>query len=277
MLMAYTEIRLIIFFAAEDGEALYSQQKQDRSLTVAQIQFSRSVMSDSLQPHGLQHYRLPCPSPTPRACSNPCPLSWWYHPTISSSVIPFSFCFQSFPSSGSFPMSQFLTSDDQSIGVSASASVLPMNIPDSFPLGLTGWISLQSRGLSRVFSNSDYELCIAKFRLILKNVGKTTRPFRYDLNQMSLVTPWTVAHQAPLSMGFPRQEYWSGLPFPSPEDLFPTQGEPGSPALQADSLPIQSPGKPPQKMPGLNYFTDEFTLPKISGRNNNNSIPSLSK
>ena len=105
-------------------------------------------------PHGLQHARLPCPSPTPEACSNSCPSSWWFHPTISSSVVPFSSCLQSFPASGSFQMSHFFPSGGQSIGVSASASVLPMNIQDWFPLGLTGWISLQSKGLSRVFSNT---------------------------------------------------------------------------------------------------------------------------
>ena len=102
-----------------------------------------------LQPHGLQHTRIPRPSPTPGAYSNSCPLSWWYHPTISSSVIPC--CFQA---SGSFQMSQFFASGGQSIGVSASASVLPINIQDWFPLGWTGWISLQSKGLSGVFSNS---------------------------------------------------------------------------------------------------------------------------
>ena len=98
--------------------------------------------------------RLPCPSSSPRPCSNSCPLSQWCHPTISFSVIPFSSCLQSFPESGSFPMSQFFASGGQSIGVSASASVLPMNIQDWFPLGLTGMISLQSKGLSRVFSNT---------------------------------------------------------------------------------------------------------------------------
>ena len=108
-------------------------------------QFSHSVMSNSLQPHGTQHTRLPCPSSTPGACSNSCPLSWWCHPTISSSVIPFSSCPQSFPVSGSFSVSQLFSSHGQSAGVSASASVLPMNIQDWFPLGLTGWISLQSR------------------------------------------------------------------------------------------------------------------------------------
>ena len=116
------------------------------------VQFSHSVMSDSLSPHGLQHSRLPCPSPTPGACSNSCPFIQWCHSTISSSVVLFSSCFQSFPASGSFPMSQFFTSGDQMIG--ASASVLPVNIQDWFPLGLTGWISLQSKGLPRVFSNT---------------------------------------------------------------------------------------------------------------------------
>ena len=117
------------------------------------VQFS-SVMSNSLQPHELQRTRPPCPSPTPRVYSNSCPLSWWCHPTISSSVVPFSSCPKSFPASGSFQMSQFFTSGGQSIRVSASASVLPMNIQDWFPLGGTSWISLQSKGLSRVFSNT---------------------------------------------------------------------------------------------------------------------------
>ena len=118
------------------------------------VQFSHSVMSNSLWPHGLQHTRLPWPSSTPRACSNSCPLSRWCHSTISSSVIPFSSCLQSFPATGSFPMSQFFTLDGQSIGVSALALVLPINIQDWFPLGLTGLIFLQSKGLSRVFSNT---------------------------------------------------------------------------------------------------------------------------
>ena len=116
--------------------------------------YSGPVMSNSLQPHGLQHARPPCLSPTPRVCSNSCPLSWWYHPTISASVVPFSSCLQSFPESGSFLKSQFFTSGGQSNGVSASASVLPTNTQDWSPLEWTGWISLQSRGLSRVFSNT---------------------------------------------------------------------------------------------------------------------------
>ena len=114
---------------------------------------SCSVMSDSLQPHGLQHTRLPCPSQTPRSYSNSYPSCQWCHPTISSSVIPFS-RLQSFPASGSFQMSQLFISGGQRIGVSASASVLLMNIQDWFPLGWTGWISLQSKGFSRVFSNT---------------------------------------------------------------------------------------------------------------------------
>ena len=121
------------------------------------VQFS-SVQSLSrvwlFATHGLQHARLLCPSPTPRVYSNSCPLSQWCHPTIPSSVVPFSSHLQSFPASGSFPMSQLFASGSQSIGVSASASVLPMNIQDWFPLGLTGWISLQSKGLSRDFSNT---------------------------------------------------------------------------------------------------------------------------
>ena len=116
--------------------------------------FSHSVVSDSLQPHGLQHGRLSCPSLSPGACSNSCPLSRWCHPTISSSVAPISSCPQSFPASGTFPMSQLFKSGGQSIGASASPSVLPMNIQGWIPLGLTGLISLLSKGFSTVFSNT---------------------------------------------------------------------------------------------------------------------------
>ena len=116
--------------------------------------FSHLVMSSYLPPHEPQHARPPCPSPTPRVHPNPCRLSRWFHPTISSSVVSFSSCSQSFPASGSFQMSQLFASGGQSIGVSASTSVLPMNIQDWFSLGWTGWISLQSKGLSRVFSNT---------------------------------------------------------------------------------------------------------------------------
>jgi len=118
------------------------------------FQFSHSVVSNSLWPHESQHARPPCPSPTPRVYPNLCPLSWWSHPAISSSVIPFSSCPQSHPASGSFPMSQLFSSGGQSSGVSASASVLPKNTQNWSPLGWTGWISLQSKGLSRVFSNT---------------------------------------------------------------------------------------------------------------------------
>ena len=120
---------------------------------VNEVQFSWSAVSDPLRPHGLQHIRLPCPSPT-SGYSNSCPLSWWCRPTILSSVVPFSSRLQSFPGSGSLQMSQFFPSGGQSIGVSTSASVLPMNTQDWSPLGWTGWISLQPKGLSRVFSNT---------------------------------------------------------------------------------------------------------------------------
>ena len=120
------------------------------------LQFSRSVVSDSLRPHGLQHARPPCPSSTLGAYSNSCPSSWWCHTTVSSSVIPFS-SLQSFPASRSFQMSQFFASGDQSIGASASASALPMNIQDWFLLGLTGLISLQSKRLSSIFSTPQLE------------------------------------------------------------------------------------------------------------------------
>ena len=118
------------------------------------VQFSCSVMSDSLKPHWLQNARLLCPSSPPRASSHSCPSSWWCYPTISSSVVPFSSHLQCFPASESFQMSQFFTSGGQSIGVSASASVLPMSIQDWLPLEWTGWISLQSKGLSSISSNT---------------------------------------------------------------------------------------------------------------------------
>ena len=130
-------------------------------------------MSDFLWPHELQHARLPCPSPTPRACSNSCPSSQWCHSTISFSVVPFSSCLQSFPASGSFPMSQFFASGSKSIGVSASASVLPMNIQDWLPLGLTGCISLQSKGLSRVFKKYQFFGSQLSFSHPYMTTGKT--------------------------------------------------------------------------------------------------------
>ena len=124
------------------------------SVQFSSVQFSCSVMSNSLWPHEPQHARPPCPSPTAGVYPNPCPLSQWCHSTTSSPIIPFFSCAQSFPASGSFPMNQFFASGGQSIGASASASVLPMNTQDWFTLGWTSWISLQSKALSRVFSNT---------------------------------------------------------------------------------------------------------------------------
>ena len=230
-------------------------------------------MSNSLLPHGLQHTRPPCSSLSPGVCSNSCPLSQWCYPTISFSVIPFSFCPQSFPASRSFPISQLFASGGQNIGASASASVLPLNIQDWFPVGLTGLISLKFKGLSRVF----YSTTVRKHQLetilfisttyilqshsknwirrILNHFSKGNRGSSYceplvtflSINQYKncfcidivlfyvcfcLKTPLniirrfsrvrlfatlgTVSWQAPLSMGVPRQEYWSELPFPSP-------------------------------------------------------------
>ena len=136
------EIKRYMFLKRKTMTNLYSIAKPEISVS----QFSSSVVSNSLRPHGLQHSRLPCPSPIPGVHSNSCPLSWWCHPTISSSVIiPFSSHLRSFPASGSFQMSPLFTSGGQSIGVSASASILPMNIQGWFPLGLTSWISLMSK------------------------------------------------------------------------------------------------------------------------------------
>ena len=129
-------------------------QRSPVGYSTCSVQFSRSVVSNSLRPHELQHARPPCPSPTPGVHPNPCPLSRWCHPTILSSVIPFSSCPKSFPASGSFQMSQLFASGGQSIGVSASTSVPPINTQDWSPLGCTGWISLQSKGLSRIFSTA---------------------------------------------------------------------------------------------------------------------------
>ena len=142
--------------------------------------FSPSVVSDSLRPHRLQHARLPCPSPTPEAFSNSCPLSRWCHPTISFSIVPFSSRLQSFPASGSFQMSWSFTSRGQSIGVSASTSALPMNTQDWSPLGWTGWISLQSKGLSRVFSSlkASNILCSTFF------IVQLSHPYRRKANQI---------------------------------------------------------------------------------------------
>ena len=147
--------------------------------TRSSVQFSHSVMSDSLWPHEPQHARPPSPSPTPRVHPNPCPLSRWCHQTISSSVVPFSSCPQSFPASASFQMSQLFTSGGHNIGVSASTSVLPMNTQDWSPLGWTGLISLQSKGLSRVFSNSQF-----------KSISSSVLSFLYSPTLTSIHDHW---------------------------------------------------------------------------------------
>ena len=144
---------------------------------------SRSVITDSLWPHGLPQDSIPRPSPIPRACSSSCPSSWWSHQTILSSVISLSSCLQSFPASGSFPMSQFFTWHGQSSGVSASASVLPMNIQDWFPLRLTGLIFLQSKWLSRVFSNTTVQkqqFFSAQLSLTLTSIHDSWKNHTFD-------------------------------------------------------------------------------------------------
>ena len=149
-------------------------------ITFSSVQFSHSVVSDSLRPHESQHARPPCPSPAPGVHSDSCPSSRWCLPAISSSVVPFSSCPQSLPASGSFPMSQLFSWGGQSIGVSASASVLPMNTQDWSPLGWTHWISLQSKGLTRVFSNTHHSSkalilqCSAFFTVQLSHPYMTT-------------------------------------------------------------------------------------------------------
>ena len=143
------------------------------------VQLSHSVMSEALWPHEPQHARPPCPSPIPRVHPNPCPLSRWCHPTISSSIIPFSSCLQSFPASGSFQMSQLFTSGGQSIGVSASTSVLSMNTQDWSPLGWTDWISLQSKGLSSIFSTPQF-----------KSISSSVLSFLYTPNLSSIHDHW---------------------------------------------------------------------------------------
>ena len=150
--------------------------------THTHIKFSCLVTSDPLQPHGLQHVRPPCPSPTPRACSNSCPSSQRWHPTILSSVIPF-YCFQSFPASGYFPIGQSSTLGGQYIGVSTSTSALQMNIQDWFPLGLTSLISLQSKELSKVFSNTTVETSILQHSDI----------FMFQLSHPYMTTGKTIA------------------------------------------------------------------------------------
>ena len=152
------------------------------------VQFSPSAVSDSLWPHGLQHASLPCPSPTPGAYSNSCPTSQWCHPTISSSVIPFSSRLQSFPTLGSFQMSQFFVWGGQSIGVSASASVLPMNIEDWFPLGFTGLISLQSKGLKSFLQHHSSKASILQHSAF--SIVQLLHPYMTTGKTIALTT-WT--------------------------------------------------------------------------------------
>ena len=164
-----------------DGGAMYLSMSI--SFWACSVQFSCWVMSDSSWSHEPQHPRPPCPSPTAGVHPNPCPLSWWCHPTILSSVVPFSSRLQSFPASGSFPVSQLFESVAQSIGVSASTSVFPMNIQDWSPLGWTGWISLQSKGPSRVFSNTTVQ----------KHQFFGTQLFLYSNSQPFMTTGKTIA------------------------------------------------------------------------------------
>ena len=152
--ICHKENELNIWWVNCGNEILEEKRKIKQLSNHLSVQLSHSVVSNSLPPHGRQHTSLSCPLLFPRVSSNSCPLSQQCHPTISSSVAPFSSCLQSFPASGSFTMSQFFISGGQSIGASASASVLPMNIQGWFPLGFTGWISLLSKGLSRVFSST---------------------------------------------------------------------------------------------------------------------------
>ena len=158
------------------------------------VQLSQ-LCSTLCDPHESQHTRPPCPSPTPRVYSNSCPLSWWYHPTISTSVVPFSSCLQSFPASGSLQMSQLFALGGQIIGVSASASVLPMNIWNWFPLGWTGWISLLSKGLSRISSNTTVQ---KHHSLALSFLYSPTLLSIHDYwkNQQSALTIWTFVGKA---------------------------------------------------------------------------------
>ena len=157
-------------------------------LALSSVQFSHSVVCDSLWRHGQQHTRLPCPSPTPGACSNSCPTSQWCHSTISCSVIPFVYCIQSFQALASLPLSQSFASGVQRIGVSVSASVVPMNIQDWFPLRLTGLISLQFKGLSRVFSNTT----VQKHQFFSAQLVQLSHPYM-TTGKTIVLTTWTMS------------------------------------------------------------------------------------
>ena len=165
--------------------------------------FSHWVVSNSLWPHRLQHTRLPCPLPSPRACSNSCALSWWCHPNISSFVVPFSSCLQSFLASGFFPMSQHFTLSGQSIESSASASVLPMNIQYWFPLGWTGWISLLSKGLQRVFSSTT----VWKHQFFSAQLSLWSNSFYMTTGETIALTIWTLVSKVMSQVIFPQIPY----------------------------------------------------------------------
>ena len=201
---------------------------------ISSIPFSHSVVPYFLQPHELQHSRLPCPSPTPGACSNSCPLSQWCHPINSTSVIPFS-CLQSFPASGSFPMSQFFASGGQSIRASALASPLPMNIQDWFPLGLTGLISLQSKGLSRVFSNTSSKASVlwcSAFFWVQLSLSLYIYMYTYIYFSIYILAVWNLSCYTQDLFNF---SLW--LLVVTRGILVPWPGiEPGLPALEAWSL-----------------------------------------
>ena len=188
------------------------------------VLFSHSVVSDYLQPHWLQHARPPCPSPTPRVFPNSCPLSRWCHPTITSSAIPFSSCCQSFPASGSFQMSQLFTSGGQIIGVSASASVLPMNTQDWSPLEWTGWISLQSKGLPRVFSNTTPQFSSVQFSRSVVSDSLQPHGLQQARAPCPSPTPGTCSKSCPSSWWCHPTISSSVVPFSSCLQSFPASG-----------------------------------------------------
>ena len=204
-------------------------------------------MSDSLRSHGLQHSRLPCPSPTAGACSNSHPLGQWCHPTISSSVIPFSSCLHFFPASGSFPKCQFFASGGWSIGVSAPASVHSMNIQGWFPLGLTGLISWQFKGLSRVFSNTKFKSIYSSVYTLYMILYIVSVQSVQSLSSVRLfATPWIAAHQASLSITISR----SSLRLMSIESVMPSSHLIlGHPLLLLPPVPLS-----------IRVFSNESTL-----------------
>ena len=236
------------------------------------VQFSCSVVSDSLWPHEPQHAKPSCPSTTPGFYSNSCPLSWWCHPTISSSAVPLSSCLQSSPASGSFPMCQLFTSGGQRIGVSASASVFPMNIQDRFPLELTAWISLLFKGLSRVFSNTTFQKvpilqCSTFFIVQLSHAymstGKTIALIRWTFvgslmsllfNMLSQFSSVQFSHSVMSNSLRPHEWQHARPPYPSPTPI--TNSCPScwwcQPAISSSVIPFSS---CPQSLPASGSFS----------------------